>query len=60
MYFCLRLNKNEFVQVEKDIWLAMKDLVLSYGISFVFKRVKVTKNQGFFNFNIAGKWNVNT
>lgn len=48
--------KNEFVQVEKDIWVAMKDLGLSPGISLFLKGVKVTKIQGFVGFNLACKW----
>lgn len=56
VYFCLRLKKNEFVQVEKDIWVALKDLGLAPGICFFLKGVSVTKTPGFFNFNIAGKW----
>lgn len=49
-------TKNEFVQVEKDIWVAMKDLGLSPGISFFLQGVKITKIKLSFNFNIAGKW----
>lgn len=59
VYFCLRLKKNEFVQVENDIWVAMKDLGLSPGISVFLKGLKVIKTQGYLNFNIAGKWRRN-
>ena len=53
VYFCLRLKKTEFVQVEKDIWVAMKELGLSPGISLFLKGVKVTKIKGFVGFNLA-------
>jgi hypothetical protein len=56
VYFCLRLKKNEFVQVEKDIWVALKDLGLFPGISLFLKGVKVTKTKGFIGGNLAGKW----
>lgn len=56
VYFCLRLKKNEFIEVEKDIWLELKNLGLSPGNSGFLKKVKVTKTKGFANFDIAGKW----
>lgn len=43
VYFCLRLKKNEFIEVEKEIWLELKNLGLSPGTSFFLKGVKVTK-----------------
>jgi hypothetical protein len=56
IYFCLRLKKTHFVETEKDIWLELKQLGLAPGISLFLKGVKVTKTQGFFNFNVACKW----
>jgi hypothetical protein len=56
VYFCLRLKKNEFIEVEKEIWLELKNLGLSPGTSFFLKGVKVTKTKGFVNFNLACKW----
>lgn len=56
VYFCLRLKKNEFVEYQKDIWIELEDLGLVPGVSFFLKGVKVTKTQGFLNFNVAGKW----
>ncbi|MDZ8257196.1 IS4 family transposase [Nostoc sp. ChiQUE01b] len=56
IYFCLRLKKNHFVEVKKDIWLELKQVGLSPGASLFFQGVKVTKTQGFFSFNVACKW----
>jgi hypothetical protein len=39
-----------------QIWLELKALGLSPGISFFLQGVKVTKTQGFFIFNVACKW----
>lgn len=56
LYFCLRLKKNEFVQVETEIWYQLNDLGLSPGSSFFLQGVKVTKIKGFLGFNLACKW----
>jgi hypothetical protein len=56
VYFCLRLKKNHFVELEQDIWLELQQVGLSPGISLFLKGVKVTKTQGFFSFNVACKW----
>ncbi len=56
LYFCLRLKKSHFVERETDLWLELKDLGLSPGISFFLQGVKVTKTQGFVSFNVACKW----
>ena len=56
VYFCLRLKKNEFVEYQKDIWLELKELGLTPGVSFFLKGIKVTKTGGFLGFNVAGKW----
>lgn len=54
--FCLRLKKDEFIQVEGKIWLQLKNLGLTPGVSFYFRGVKVTKTKGFTGFNVACKW----
>ncbi|KYC34957.1 transposase [Scytonema hofmannii PCC 7110] len=54
--FCLRLKKNEFIEMEHEIWQELNDLGLSPGISFFLQGVKVTKQKGFTNFNVACKW----
>lgn len=56
VYFCLRLKKSHFIESKTNIWLALKDWGLSPGVSFFLQGVKVTKTQGFFSFNVAGKW----
>ncbi|MDF5715728.1 MAG: IS4 family transposase [Rhizonema sp. NSF051] len=56
IYFCLRLKKNHFVEIKTDVWLELKDLGLAPGISLFLQGVKVTKNKGFFSFNVACKW----
>ena len=56
VYFCLRLKKNHFIEVEEDIWLELQQVGLSPGVSLFFQGVKVTKTQGFFSFNVACKW----
>jgi hypothetical protein len=55
-YFCLRLKKNEFVEVEKNIFRELNSLGLAPGLSFFIKGVKVTKTRGFMSFNVACKW----
>lgn len=56
VYFCLRLKKNEFIEVEKDIFQELNSLGLAPGVSFFIQGVKVTKTQGFISFNVAAKW----
>ncbi|AUB41993.1 IS4 transposase [Nostoc flagelliforme CCNUN1] len=56
VYFCLRLKKNHFVEMQADVWLELNDLGLAPGISFFVKGVKVTKIKGFVSFNVACKW----
>jgi len=56
--FCLRLKKNEFVEVKDKIYVELNLLNLSPGTSFFLQGVKVTKqrNKDFKGFNVAGKW----
>ncbi len=56
VYFCLRLKKNHFIEMQKGIWVELKDLGLTPGVSFFIKGVKVTKINGFISFNVACKW----
>ncbi|AUB41711.1 IS4 transposase [Nostoc flagelliforme CCNUN1] len=56
VYFCLRIKKDAFIEIEPDIWLQLKDSGLSPGVSFFFQGVKYTKSTGFISFNLAGKW----
>ncbi len=56
VYFCLRLKKNEFIEVRNEIWSELNNLGLSPGVSFFLPGVKVTKHKGSSGFNVAGKW----
>jgi hypothetical protein len=56
VYFCVRLKKNEFVQLEDEIWLQLKALGLIPGTALYLNGVSVTKQRGFTKFNVACKW----
>ncbi len=56
VFFCLRLKNNDFLEYEKDNWVELNDLGLVPGVSLFIQGVKVTKTRGFFNFNVACKW----
>jgi hypothetical protein len=56
LYFCLRLKKDEFIQVEGEIWVQLQNLGLTPGVSLYFRGVKVTKTKKFAGFNVACKW----
>ncbi|MEH2188845.1 MAG: IS4 family transposase [Nostoc sp.] len=56
VYFCLRIKKDAFLEIEPEIWLQLKDSGLSPGVSFFYQGVKYTKSTGFISFNLAGKW----
>lgn len=56
LMFCLRLKKNEFIEIEYGVWQELDDLGLKPGISFFIEGIKVTKTQKIGGFNLAGKW----
>ncbi|EGJ29398.1 hypothetical protein LYNGBM3L_67700 [Moorena producens 3L] len=56
VYFCLRLKKNEFIEVKNEIWIQLNNLGLAPGVSFFMQGVKVTKTHGFSSCNVACKW----
>jgi hypothetical protein len=56
VYFSLRLKKNEYVELEPQIWWQLKELGLSQGTSVYYQGVKVTKTKGFGGVNFAAKW----
>jgi hypothetical protein len=56
IYFCLRLKKDAFIEIEPEIWLQLKDSGLAPGLSLFYPGIKYTKFQGFVSFNLAGKW----
>jgi len=56
VYFCLRLKKNEYIELEAENWLQLKELGLFPGTSLYLEGVKITKQKGFEKFNLAAKW----
>jgi len=56
VYFCLRLKQNEYVQLDDELWVQLKDLGLRPGISLYLEGVNVTKQKGFERVNLAAKW----
>lgn len=56
VYLSLRLKKNEYVELESQIWFQLSDLGLTPGMSLYYQGVKVTKTKGFSGFNLAAKW----
>jgi Transposase DDE domain len=59
VYFSLRLKKNEYVELEEQIWFQLNDLGLSPGMSLYYQGIRVTKTKGFSGFNLAAKWKRN-
>ena len=59
VYFSLRLKKNEYVELETDIWFRLDELCLQPGMSFYIQGIKVTKSKGFSGGNLVGKWRRN-
>jgi len=55
-YFCLRLKKSTYIEVEKETWTSLKNLGLESGMSLFYQGVKITKTKGFMGGNIAAKW----
>lgn len=58
-YLSLRLKKNEYVELEEQIWFQLSELGLTPGTSLYYQGVKVTKTKGFGGFNLAAKWKRN-
>lgn len=56
VYFCLRLKKNEFIEVKHEIWRSLSELGLKPGISLFLSGIKVTKTQQVSGFSLACKW----
>ncbi|MGL5076777.1 MAG: IS4 family transposase [Waterburya sp.] len=56
VHLSLRLKKNEYVELEEQIWFQLHDLGLSPGMSLYYQGVRVTKTKGFTGFNLAAKW----
>ena len=56
LYFCLRLKKNEYIELEKGNWVQLAALGLRPGISLYIEGVGLTKQKGFKQYNLAAKW----
>jgi hypothetical protein len=56
IYYALRLKKSIYIEVEKEMWVTLKNLGLSPGMSLFYQGIKVTKTKGFTGSNIVGKW----
>lgn len=56
VWFCLRLRRNEQVQLEADLWVELGSLGVVPGMSLFLNDVQVTHQQGFGKFNLVAKW----
>ena len=56
VYLSLRLKKNEYVELESEIWFQLSDLGLEPGMSLYYQGIRVTKTKGFSGFNLAAKY----
>ena len=54
--FCLRLKKNENLEIETGIWQELDELGLKPGVALFLEDVKVTKTPKIAGFNVAAKW----
>lgn len=58
-YFCLRLRRNEYIEIAPDIWHQLQELGVTPGFSIYLEGVKLTKTKGLEQANIAAKWKRN-
>lgn len=56
---CLRLKCNQYIRRQNEFTQQLKLLGLKPGMSMFFVDVKVTKQLGFNQFNVACKWKRN-
>jgi hypothetical protein len=54
--FVFRVKQERYIQQESSDYTRLSELGLLPGTSFFFTGVKVTKQQGFGKFNVAGYW----
>jgi hypothetical protein len=54
--FVLRVKQERYIQFEKEEYQHLSELGLIPGTAFYLSGVKVTKQKGFGNFDIAGYW----
>jgi len=55
-YFCLRLKRSCYIEVEKEVWMQLQAVGLRPGLSLYFQGVKITKTKGFSGANVVCKW----
>ena len=51
-----KTKKSTNVKTKEGIYQEMRELGLSPGTQLFLNDVNITKEQGFFQFNLAGKW----
>jgi len=56
VYFALRLKKDSYIQQQGAEYQTLDSLGLAPGMKMFFTGLKVTKQQGFGNFNLAAYW----
>jgi hypothetical protein len=56
LYFCLRQKQSTNVKTKGGIYQEMRELGLSPGTQLFLHDVNITKEKGFGEFNLAGKW----
>jgi hypothetical protein len=56
VYFCLRLKRNEYVELVDNLWLELQQMGLTPGHHLYLNGVSITKQKGFGKFNLAAKW----
>jgi len=54
--FILRVKQEQYIQEESLDYIRLYDMGLVPGNNFYLSEIKVTKQKGFGNFNIAGYW----
>ncbi|NCS51992.1 MAG: transposase [Microcystis aeruginosa G13-05] len=55
-YFCLRQKQSTNVKTKEGVYQEMRGLGLSPGTKLFLHDVNMTKERGFGQFNLAGKW----
>ncbi|MFN7257063.1 MAG: transposase [Microcystis sp.] len=56
VHFCLRQKQSTNVKTKEGIYQEMRELGLSRGTKLFLHDVNITKEQGFGEFNLGGKW----
>jgi len=56
VWFCLRLRRNEQVQLAENLWVELASLGMEPGMSLYLNDVQLTHQKGFGTFNLVAKW----